>query len=156
MCKRRRRAACFLILALSWTGCGKEAEPEPEKTITNRKKLEVIGQTLPAVGRIHPNTDFYGFWQYCKLMESDTARWPGKLDDMISYGLQKDHGLLVKLIKEGDYVVLWTPAPPAHNSIFAYVKDTPTKGGVVLMGNGDIRNMSLMEFNQTPKAATVK
>src|SRR5262245_40182210 len=89
---RRREAAFFLILALGLAGCGKEAEPEPEKTISNRKKLQVIGQNLPSVARLNPNTDFYGLWQYLVSMELESGRWPASLDDLVKAGYQKDGG----------------------------------------------------------------
>jgi hypothetical protein len=38
------------------------------------------------------------------------------------------------------------------NTVLGYEKDAPTKGGLVLMGDASVREMSADEFKNAPKA----
>jgi hypothetical protein len=60
-------------------------------------------------------------------------------------------------LQSGEFVVLWGAKVPqdfpqgTSLTVLGYDKDVPTKGGLVLMGDGSVQNMTLAEFNAAPK-----
>ena len=44
----------------------------------------------------------------------------------------------------------------SSNTILAYERDAPTRGGLVLFGDGHTENLSLAEFNAKPQAGKRK
>ncbi len=52
------------------------------------------------------------------------------------------------------YIVFWKAPinPSASNTVLAYHKDVPTKGGTVIMQDGSIKTMTADEFKNAPKA----
>jgi hypothetical protein len=66
-------------------------------------------------------------------------------------------------LQNGDIVVYWNARVPADmleqgssNTVLAYEKDVPAKGGMVAMGDGSVREMTAAEFQTAPKAAPGK
>lgn len=62
-----------------------------------------------------------------------------------------------KLIEKGDVVVVWGAQMPGEGSpgttdIVGYLKMVPTEGGLVLLLNGTIKQMSASEFGSAKKA----
>jgi hypothetical protein len=59
-------------------------------------------------------------------------------------------------IKQGDYVVAWgvgrSTAPGVGSQILVYEKMVPTEGGVVLLRDGTVKQLTAEEFNAAPKA----
>jgi hypothetical protein len=60
-------------------------------------------------------------------------------------------------IKEGKYVVYWgvklfSMTAGTSNTVLGHESDTPTKGGLVLMGDGSVKQMTVQEFQKAPKA----
>jgi hypothetical protein len=66
---------------------------------------------------------------------------------------------VVESVKSGQYVIIWGSTPQEMGkigvsvTILGYEKDAPNAGGVVLMGDGLTRTMTLAEFQSTPKAS---
>jgi hypothetical protein len=63
---------------------------------------------------------------------------------------------LVQAVKSGKYVILWGTTIPkdgakASSTILGYEKDVPTAGGLVLMGDGNVKKMTAAEFQSAPK-----
>jgi hypothetical protein len=60
-------------------------------------------------------------------------------------------------LQSGEFVVLWGAKVPqdfpqgTSLTVLGYDKDVPTKGGLVLMGDGSVQNMTLAEFNAAPR-----
>jgi hypothetical protein len=80
---------------------------------------------------------------------------PTKVDDLKNYMEGGDQAY--QALANGDYVVLWgvhvTAMPSgASNTVLGYEKDVPTKGGLVLMGDAFVKQMSADEFKNAPKA----
>ncbi len=80
---------------------------------------------------------------------------PTKVDDLKNY--MEGGNDAYKAMANGDYVVLWGVSIPemtagASNTVLGYEKDVPTKGGLVLMGDAFVREMSADEFKNAPKA----
>jgi hypothetical protein len=80
---------------------------------------------------------------------------PTKVDDLKNY--MEGGNDAYKALANGDYVVLWgvritDMTAGASNTVLGYEKDVPTKGGLVLMGDAFVREMSADEFKNAPKA----
>jgi hypothetical protein len=60
-------------------------------------------------------------------------------------------------LQSGDVVVLWGAKVPqdfpdgTSLTVLGYDKDVPTKGGLVLMGDGAVQNMTAAEFQKAPR-----
>lgn len=58
-------------------------------------------------------------------------------------------------LRTGDIVPVWGALPDAGSTaVLAHEKKTPTEGGLVLLANGDVKEMTADEFKTAPKAAT--
>jgi hypothetical protein len=84
-----------------------------------------------------------------------TRKPPGKPDDLAPY--LKDDPKVLNALRAGQYVVLWNSTIQGmvngtSNTILAYEKDAPTKGGVVAMADGVVKTMTAQEFQAAPKA----
>jgi hypothetical protein len=89
---------------------------------------------------------------YYQLHLSDGAQ----AKDLVLKDLQHDHGKLYQAVQAGTYVLL--PGDPsntpagASNTIVAYMRDAPTRGGVVALADGSARNMPTpQEFQAAAK-----
>jgi len=64
----------------------------------------------------------------------------------------------LSLLRSGDIVFIWNVhliqgmPDGTVNTIVAYEKQVPEKGGVVLFGDGAVRKVSADEYNKAPKA----
>jgi hypothetical protein len=60
-------------------------------------------------------------------------------------------------LQSGEFVILWGAKVPqdfpqgTSVTVLGYDKDVPTKGGLVLLGDGSVQNMTLAEFNAAPR-----
>jgi hypothetical protein len=67
---------------------------------------------------------------------------------------------LTQALDSGQYVFLWNVSfrdlikggGTGATTVLAYEKDVPTRGGLVLMGDANVRRMTPQEFTQAPKA----
>lgn len=79
---------------------------------------------------------------------------PAKVEDLAPY--YENDAQITAAIKEGTFVVFWNCSFQAmkagtSNTILAYEKETPEKGGLVLMADGSVRTMTVKEFKDAPK-----
>jgi hypothetical protein len=79
---------------------------------------------------------------------------PAKLRDLRAQQTMYSRGY--SAIKSGEVVVPWGVdlnklADPA-TTVFAYEKETPEKGGLVLMADGNIDSLTPEQFRSAPKA----
>lgn len=114
-----------------------------------------VGAILPSVGRNTGLVDLQNIGKYY-LADATLGMPPTRLEDMRE--LKRDAPKVYQAIQDGQYVVLWnaklnTPAGTS-NTILAYVKDAPTKGGPVLFLDGSARNVTPQEFQTFAKAGT--
>jgi hypothetical protein len=78
---------------------------------------------------------------------TEKKRPPTKLADVTAYGTAFSEGM--KAIKEGRCHVNWgldVSSPDAAAKVLAYEKDVPQQGGLVLMGNRTVKQMTAQEF----------
>jgi hypothetical protein len=71
--------------------------------------------------------------------------------------LKRQASKLYEAVEAGQIVVFWGADPArapggASNTVLAYDKDVPEKGGVVVMLSGTPGNMTAEEFKKAPKA----
>jgi hypothetical protein len=79
---------------------------------------------------------------------------PSRAEDLMPF-LEKDARLL-NLLKK-DIIFFYNVAPTAmvngaSNTVLAYHRDTPTRGGYVLFGDGVVERLSADQFRTKPKA----
>jgi hypothetical protein len=87
------------------------------------------------------------------------AKGPSGPEDLKNYmeGGNDAHQALVN----GDFVVIWNVRIPemvggTGSTVLGYEKDVPSKGGLVLMGDASVQQMSADEFKNAPKATPKK
>jgi hypothetical protein len=159
-----RCAACALVLALAVPGCKKakvksaDDEPvnNPISNVRNQGGGPGVGAVLPSVGRAVTLKELKDFaLAYQTLVSLDpNGRGPASLDAMPDFVRDSPKG--AQAIKDGDIIVHWgaTPVQAAagsSNTVLAYVKDAPTKGGPVALLDGSARNVTKQEFDQLAK-----
>ncbi len=110
-----------------------------------------IGSTLPSVGRANPGNDLKQLGLYY-LNFATTGRSPSRLEDLAD--LKRDLPRVYQAVQDGVYVVYWNAQTAGASSptVLAYVHDVPTRGGVVLLLDGGVTNMTPQEFQAAPKA----
>jgi predicted Zn finger-like uncharacterized protein len=123
------------------------------------KKYKRVGSPAPGPGggerdpRLENDLRQIGiaYHNYC-----DTFRkGPAKAEDLLPFMEKKDVRLL-NLLKN-DLVFIYHVNIPdmidgTSNTILAYQKDAPTRGGYVLFGDADVRRLSAEEFRTKPLA----
>jgi hypothetical protein len=98
---------------------------------------------------LNPSKDFRHLGLYLQNHAKD-GRTPSNLDDLAD--MKRDLPHVYRAIQDGIYVVYWnTPLTPG-DSIVAYERDAPTKGGVALMADGSVANLTPEDFRTAPKA----
>jgi hypothetical protein len=115
-------AGCLL------SGCGQKAVPtDPEQS----KRQTALKQ----------------IWDVYTSYVETKQRPPAGLADVKGYGTVFSEGL--RAVREGRVVVNWGVADPtgaAAKQILAYDKDAPTQGGLVVFGDGTIKEVTPEEF----------
>jgi hypothetical protein len=76
------------------------------------------------------------------------GRLPAKLDELAD--LKREMPQVYQAIRDGAYVVSWG-VPHSTEAIVAYERDAPSKGGVVLTGDGSVRVLSADAFQAAAK-----
>ena len=134
-------------LALLAAGCG----PAPSTSNTPAGVTSRTGAALdsqPAVGSVRATVardeglvDLKEIAMFYQIHQADGAQ----AQALVLKDLQHDHAKLFQAIQAGTYVLL--PGDPsntpagASNTIVAYMRDAPTRGGVVALADGSARNM---------------
>lgn len=108
------------------------------------------GDNKPTVSS-NPNKDALAeIGQMLKMLADEKRRPPGRLAE-----LEPVEPLLpsaAPLLRDGTLVYLWGTAFAADGTLVtAHEKRTPTEGGLVLLQNGTVKEMSAAEFAAAPK-----
>jgi len=95
---------------------------------------------------------------YHSYLEANGDKAPTSADDFIKYaGSNSQLVQVVQKVKSGQYVIIWglttQDLRKSLSLIVGYEKDAPTSGGVVMLGTGAARYMTVAEFQSTPKAS---
>jgi hypothetical protein len=145
----RTATVCFLLsLAL---GCGKGGDAPAGGGSTDKPKTGDASDK--------EKSSYLKQYGIAYLNHMDTMDiGPSKADDLATY-VEKDVRLL-KPLRAGEYVLIWDVTVPdqkngykgAGDLVLGYVKDVPTKGGPVLLGDGKVVQMTAEEFSKAKKA----
>jgi hypothetical protein len=134
-----------LPLAGLLIGCGKPAGTGNAPNVTAG-----ISKTLPAVGRELAMKELRDLSTYYFSYVDTAKHGPAKLEDL--QDLKKDLPSLYQALADGRYVVIWNARPDGlSRTVLAYDKDTPAKGGVALLGDGSVKQLSVAEFQAAMK-----
>jgi hypothetical protein len=146
----------MLVSVPALVGCAKKkkvVEPEPPAPAAPDSTRPPIGNYLPSAGRLVPENDL---GQFAKMYLTDAAAGqpPHSLADMPE--LRRDLPKAYPAFEDGRYVVVWGVDPNrasggASQTVLAYEKDTPQKGGVVAFLDGSVRNVTAQEFETFAK-----
>jgi hypothetical protein len=77
---------------------------------------------------------------------------PSQMSDLTKVKYGGIYPATVEALKAGKYVVVWGISSKDSGTVLAYDKDAPTKGGAVLMADGNVKTMTADEL----KAAAPK
>ncbi|MBN9122578.1 MAG: hypothetical protein J0I06_26095 [Planctomycetes bacterium] len=87
----------------------------------------------------------------------ETGRGPKKTTDLAKY--ETGYPLGYAAVQSGDVVVVWGAkiagegdASSAPADVIAYEKKVPTEGGLVLLQNATVKQMTAAEFAAAPRA----
>ena len=153
-----------LSLPLLAAGCGpaptsstSSGAPKSPAGVTSRTEAALDSQ--PAAGSVRATVardeglvdlkEIATFYQL-HLADGPQAR------DLVLKDVQQGHAKLYQAIQAGTYILLpgdvsRTPAG-ASNTIVAYMRDAPSRGGVVALADGSARNMpTAQEFQAAAK-----
>jgi hypothetical protein len=143
------------LLLVLLTGCGKGASaPGSSGAAANQPAGDSAEKQQKAF------LEQYGV-AYRNHMDTMDAG-PSKADDLADF-LEKSERLLQPL-RSGEYVLIWDVKLPdqknnykgAGDLVLGYVKDVPTKGGPVLMGDGKVVQMTPEGFKKAKLATPSK
>jgi hypothetical protein len=143
----------FALLVPS-SGCQKKPKastpaPSPSGQGLQPKNFNPgIAKYLPSTGRVNPMNDLRQFAQFYLIQET-SGRPPKSLADLPDF--RRDMPEVAKAIDDGIYVVHWGVrgnTAGRSNTILAHVRDAPTAGGVVVMLDGSVHNMTAEEFKK--------
>jgi hypothetical protein len=111
---------------LLFLGCGKKDTPQAKAEDLLTKVYEV-------------------YQLYIKNHQSP----PTKLADFKTY--EGSHPAAVDALKQGKYDVVYGVSGKDGATVLAYEKDAGSKGGLVLMADGTVKQMSAEQFNAAKK-----
>src|SRR5262249_49868303 len=137
--KRFRRGCATLVIALLLGsgpgGCGGGGAAKSLSDSTGEDKLEGICEKL-------------------KVVRDDNSKPPAKLAE-----LERGEPLLplsAAALRNGDIVYIWgaglSTDGKASSTLIAHERTAQSEGGWVLMGDGQVKQMSATEFAAAPKA----
>ena len=154
-------AALALSLLLWLSGChnkpappGSVPLPAGSPATANAARSQPPGAETATRGKpdavpLNPSKDLRYLGLYLQN-HGKNGRSPSKLDDLPD--MKRDLPQVYRAIQDGDYVVYWNaPLTPA-DAVIAYERDTPTKGGVVLVADGSVSRLTPEEFRAAPMA----
>jgi hypothetical protein len=138
----RAASVAALVLALLAAGCGRV------KNAADRAKKS---NDLKQLGLMYHN--------YLDM----NKKGPASADDLKAVTSGPQEQAVVQMVKDGKYVLLWGATIPemqqnpggSSGTILGYEAGAPSAGGLVLMGDASVRNMTAAEFAAAPKAKPV-
>lgn len=111
---------CLVLGILSLAGCKPSKEPGVVEKVHSKIKESIDAQEL------------HGLQQFIAYHEVEFSRMPTK-NEIVAFA-KKENPRLSKLLQDGTIVLTGTKT---RDSVWAYEKDAPTKGGWVVTGSGE-------------------
>jgi hypothetical protein len=150
---RTWRIVVLLLPLLLLSGCKKKTAPAQATTapapVAADSTRPPIGNYVPAAGRLVPENDLRAFAQM--YLAAAISAPPRSLAEMPE--VRRDMAKAYPAFVDGRYVVAWGTDPNrasagASQTVLAYEKATPEKGGVVAFLDGSVRNVTAEEFQK--------
>ena len=117
------RVQVLLILSVLVVGCsGKPTEGDPDT--------------------LHREADLREIYDMYTMYAKRNERPPTQASDLLRKNAEILYSSGVPALKSGNYVVVWGLSDRNSGTVLAYEKDALAKGGVVLMGDGTVKQMS--------------
>jgi hypothetical protein len=146
-------APLALALLVPVSGCQKKPRASTPAPTPSGQGLQPkdfnpgIAKHLPSTGRVNPSNDLRQIALFYQAQEI-TGQPPKSLADLPD--LRRDMPQVAKAIDDGIYVINWGVRGTSgrSNTILAYVRDAPTAGGVVVLLDGSVHNMTPAEFQK--------
>jgi hypothetical protein len=138
----RAASVAALVLALLASGCGRVRQAaDRAKKSNDLKQLGLM---------------------YHSYLDAN-HKGPASADELMTMASDPGAKAVVQMVKDGKYVLIWgtTIAEMQKNpqgstgTVLGYEAGAPTAGGLVLMGDASVRNMTAAEFAAAPKAKPV-
>jgi hypothetical protein len=133
---------------------GMERELKAAPAATSRPPAPPTGAGAPAADAAKKSNDLKRIvLAYHSFLDKE-KRPPTGVSELEPY-YEKDAGITAA-IKDGGYVVYWNVkilqlVNGTSNTVLAYEKDAPTKGGVVAFADGSVRPLTAEEFAKAAK-----
>src|SRR5262245_1790713 len=124
------------------------------KAILSIAIVAVLSGTVQAQDQVRPN-DLKQIGLAYHNHISDTTKAPQKAEDLAPYFDNSKRLLDFLKTKQIEFfygVGIAQMTEGTSNTILAYEKDAPTKGGQCLFGDGSVKKLSAEEFKKAPKA----
>lgn len=133
------------------------AAPEAPKPADKPAPSSLLGNIQAAAQRQATSNDLKQIALAYHNYVDKTKQPPSKLEDLQKVGFDKEAAPVYKAAQEGKYVVFWnadfkTMTQGTSNTVLAYEKDAPAKGGAVAMADGSVKTMTADEFGKATKA----
>ncbi|HZY84441.1 MAG TPA: DUF1559 domain-containing protein [Gemmataceae bacterium] len=113
------------------------------------------GAVSPAGSRLRENEMKQIALAYHSFWSANGNRGPAKVEELAPY--YENSVNITALLTSGEVVVypgatIRSMINGSSNTVLGYEKDVPTKGGLVMMGDGSVKKMSADAFAKSPKA----
>jgi hypothetical protein len=118
----------FAILAVLIAGCGR-TEQDPN---IDSQKIDL--ETIYEIYSTHVK---------------NYQRPPAASSDLKQY--ERAYPRLSRILKEGQYVIVWGVNDENPDTVLAYEKDAPTNGGWAVMADGTVKRLDAEAFQNVPK-----
>lgn len=138
-----RKLSLLVILALTLPGCMKQAIEQAKQSAVNDQTRQQMKEFVVAY---HRYNDLHQRVTPSNLEQMETSRgMEGMLSPEVS-----------EAVRSGRFVVVWDAYYEAKVNAFdkcvlVYEKDVPEKGGLAMMGTGEIFQMTPEQFKAAPK-----
>lgn len=131
------KSLMFSVLALTLIGCG--GGTSSATSATNTETANDVAEML-------------------REFSEGKKTAPASLADLDKTDASATHPLGHAAVARQDFIVFWRTAinPANADTVLAYEKEAPAKGGAVIMGDGNVKAMTADEFNAAKKAGAVK
>ena len=136
-----------LMLLVTVTGCKSKPRSTAPKSTAPAKDDAVVGMVKGVNAAVKRTVTLIELSELQKTIEQafgeSDSKMPSK--EYILDAMKKDNRKLYDMLQDGTIVLTETKV---HESVWAYEKDAPTKGGYILTHNGPERLMTGEEVKQ--------
>ena len=119
-----------VVLSVLAVGCGGSSSPTLTRQETELREIHEV---------------------YRHFVKSQ-QRPPSQLSDLVQQQYEGIYPATARALREGKYLVVWGVKGQEAGILLAYEKDTPTRGGAVVMADGTVKHLTAEEFKALHKS----